>query len=100
MLEGSEFQYDLPANGVRANLTLISGPLGSSLSGSLLTWTPAVGGNVTEEVFIVSSDSECERREELVLKVSVLKCECENHGVCRVESGEVRCDCEEGYHGE
>ena len=38
--------------------------------------------------------------EELVLKVSVLKCECENHGVCRVESGELRCDCEEGYHGE
>lgn len=48
----------------------------------------------------MSSDSECERREEFVLKVSVLKCECENNGVCRMESGEVRCVCEEGYHGE
>ena len=55
---------------------------------------------MTEEVFIVSSESKCERRAELVLKVTVLKCECENHGVCRLESGEVRCDCEEGYHGE
>ena len=101
MYGGSLFLYDLPVNRIAAaNLTLISGPLGTTLNEGSLTWNSTAGGNVRTEKFIVESEAECGGGERFVLEVSVLGCDCHNHGVCHAaESGEVDCICQEGYHG-
>ena len=101
MYEGSLFLYDLPVNRITAaKLTLISGPLGTTLNEGSLTWSSSPGGNVRTENFIVESGPECGDRERFELEVSVLSCDCLNNGVCHTgESGEVACTCEEGYHG-
>ena len=101
MLEGSEFHYDLPVNGITANLTMISGPPGSTLSESSLTWNSTTGGNVSEENFLVVSGSECGGLEKFSLSVSVERCECENNGVCSTDTHTgAQCICDQGYHGE
>ena len=97
--EGSKFLYDLPVNGIAANLTMISGPLGSTLSESSLTWSSTTGGNVRTEKFIIGSESECGNREQFVLEVEVERCECENNGVCSIDTDGVQCICTQGYHG-
>ena len=104
MYEGSLFLYDLPVNRIApANLTLISAPLGTTVSGGSLTWSSTAGGNVRTENFIAESEAECGARERFVLEVSVLRCPCLNNAVCHTgntgNTGEVDCVCQPGYHG-
>ena len=102
MYEGSLFLYDLPLTRMSdAHLTLISPPLGTTLSGGSLTWNSTAGGNVRTEKFIAESEAECGAKERFVLEVSVLRCPCHNTGVCHTagHTGEVDCVCQPGYHG-
>ena len=104
MYEGSLFLYELPVSSNDGGvLTLISAPLGTTLSGGSLVWSSTVAGTVRTGNFIAESQPECGARETFVLELSVLPCPCQNNAVCHNpntgETGEADCICQPGYHG-
>ena len=99
MIEGEELDYILPLNQTDVSLSIKSGPLGFTLRDGKLRWR-SVTGNYEEQIFVVEGEDDCKHKEEFLLTVIVLKCECNNNGWCVMEDDSARCRCPEEFSGE
>ena len=98
IIEGDRLEFELPVRQKNTLLKIKIAPPNTFINDGKLMWN-TFSGNAENETFVIEGVDSCEHKQELLLVVTVLKCECGNNGICLMEGESVICECYEGFSG-